>query len=630
MLRTMRKNAGSFFIKILLGAIVVVFVFWGVGSFRSQRAGRVAMVNGHVITFEEYREAYNNLMEQLKQRFGNALTEDLIKTLQVKEQALGRLIDRALMSQEAERLKLQVSEQELIDAIGRIKAFQQAGQFDVRTYQKVLSQYRTTPEAFEETQRDTMLIERLHAFIAANVRVSEQEVAEWYNWVHSEVDIDFVLFDPESYGRVESSDEALKAYFNEHKEHYKTDPQIKVRYLRFDPDAYKGQVRIDEDEARNFYDANIEAYKKDKTVEARHILIQVDENAGSEISEKARQRAIDAMNLARKGENFAGLAQKYSDCPSKDNGGYLGTFKRQDMVAPFSEKAFSMKPGEISDPVLTQFGWHIIKVEKVNEATVVPLEKAMEDINQKLMIEKSRALAYDAAENAYDASFVGDDLSKIGEARNVAVETTDFFSRDKGPNLNMKNLERFRSEAFALDDNAISEILDLEDGYYLLQAIESKDSRIPELAEVKEMVENDLLAQLRDEKAKLDAETLLADIKSGKPLDARSRQYNLKPTQAGYFKRNDPIPNIGYEPAIAEAAFKLTEASRYPETVIKGAKGYYLIAYRERKKPDASPLDSLRDQIKEQLLQKKESKIFSDWLVQLKQKSDIRIEQDLL
>jgi len=161
MLRTMRKNAGSFFIKILLGAIVVVFVFWGVGSFRSQRAGRVAVVNGHVITFEEYREAYNNLMEQLKQRFGNALTEDLIKTLQVKEQALGRLIDRALMSQEAERLKLQVSEQELIDAIGRIKAFQQAGQFDVRTYQKVLSQYRTTPEAFEETQRDTMLIERL-------------------------------------------------------------------------------------------------------------------------------------------------------------------------------------------------------------------------------------------------------------------------------------------------------------------------------------------------------------------------------------------------------------------------------------------------------------------------------------
>lgn len=626
----MRKNAGSFFIKILLGAIVVVFVFWGVGSFRSQRAGRIAVVNGQVITFEEYRDAYNNLMEQLKQRFGNALTEDMIKVLRVKEQALDRLIDRALMSQEAEKLKFRVSEEELIAAIGQIKAFQQSGQFDVRTYQKVLSHYRTTPEAFEATQRDAMLIERLQAFIAAHVKVSEQEVAEWYNWVHSEVDIDFVLFDPETYGSVESSDEALKAYFNEHRERYKTDPQIKVRYLRFDPNAYKGQVRIDENEARNFYEANIEAYKKDKTVEARHILIQVDENAGSEISEKARLRVMDVLNLARKGEDFSKLAQKYSECPSKDNGGYLGAFKRQDMVAPFSEKAFSMKPGEISEPVLTQFGWHIIKVEKVNEATVVPFEKAVEEINQKLMIEKSRALAYDAAESAYDASFVDDDLSKIGEIRNVVVETTDFFSRDKGPNLNIKNPERFRSEAFALDDHAISEILDLEDGYYLLQAIDSKDSRVPELAEVKEMVKNDLLAQLRDEKAKLDAETLLAAIRSGKLLDVQSGQFNLKPTQTGYFKRNDPIPKIGYEPAVSEAAFKLTEASRYPENVVHGAKGYYLIAYRDKKNPDASQLDSMRAQMKEQLLQKKESEIFSDWLAQLKQKSDIRIEQNLL
>ncbi len=626
----MRKNAGSFFIKVLLGAIVVVFIFWGVGSFRSQRAGRIAVVNGQVITFEEYRDAYNNLMEQLKQRFGNALTEDMIKALRVKEQALDRLIDRVLMSQEAEKLKLRVSEEELIAAIGQIKAFQQAGQFDVRTYQKVLSLNRTTPEAFEATQRDMMLIERLQALIAAHVKVSEQEVAEWYNWVHSEVDIDFVLFDPETYGGVQSSDEALKAYFDEHKEQYKTDPQIKVRYLRFDPNTYKGQVRIDENEARNFYEANIETYKKDKTVEARHILIKVDENAGSEISKKARQKAIDVLNLINKGGDFSKLAQKYSECPSKNDGGYLGAFKRQDMVEPFSEKAFSMKPGEISEPILTQFGWHIIKVEKVNEATVVSFEKAMENINQKLMVEKSRALAYDAAESAYDASFGGDDLTQIGKLHNVAVETTDFFSRDKGPNLNIKNLERFRSEAFALVDNAISEILDLEDGYYLLQSIESKDSIIPELAEVKGMVENDFLDQLRGEKAKLDAETLLAEIRSGKQLDVQSRKFNLKPTRTGYFKRNDPIPNIGYEPAVSEAAFKLTKASRYPETVIKGAKGYFLIAYRDKKNPESSLLDSLGAQTKEQLLQKKESKIFSDWLAQLKQKSDIQVERDLL
>jgi len=130
---------------VLLGAIVVVFVFWGVGSFRAQRVGRVALVNGEQITLDEYRNAYNNLIEQLRQRFRNNLTEDMIKALQVRKQALNQLVDNKLLVQEAQRLKFRISDKELAEAITRIEVFQRDGVFDNRLYQNVLSQLRMAP-----------------------------------------------------------------------------------------------------------------------------------------------------------------------------------------------------------------------------------------------------------------------------------------------------------------------------------------------------------------------------------------------------------------------------------------------------------------------------------------------------
>ena len=176
MLRLMRQQAGSWLIKILLGAIVIVFIFWGVGSFRAQRGGRVALVNGDQITLDEYREAYNNLLEQLRERFGNNLNEDMIKMLQVRKQALNQLVDNKLLVQEAKRLKFRVSDKELAEAIMKIGAFQRAGVFDSRLYSNVLDRLRMTPEEFEIAQREAVLIERLRTIITGGVKVADQEV----------------------------------------------------------------------------------------------------------------------------------------------------------------------------------------------------------------------------------------------------------------------------------------------------------------------------------------------------------------------------------------------------------------------------------------------------------------------
>ena len=178
----MRDYATSWMIKFILGAIVIVFVFWGVGSFRSQKASQVAKVNGEVITIEAYREAYRNLVEQMRKQFGGNLNDDLIKTLNLEQQALDRLINRHLLLQQARKLDLKVSDQELADAIAAIEAFKAAGVFNNRQYQRVLSNYRMTPESFEQMQKQSMLMEKLSDLIFSGVKVSEAEARDWYNW----------------------------------------------------------------------------------------------------------------------------------------------------------------------------------------------------------------------------------------------------------------------------------------------------------------------------------------------------------------------------------------------------------------------------------------------------------------
>ena len=165
MLSLMRKHAGTWIIKVILGAIVIVFVFWGVGSWTSQRLSRIAKVNGEWITVDQYRTTYNNLLERVRQTFGNNLTDELLKTLQLRKRALDQLVDNVLMLQAAEQLNLRVSDEELAQSIRSYNAFQTAGRFDVRRYRRLLEQLKLTPESFEDIQRDSLLSEKLRSLI---------------------------------------------------------------------------------------------------------------------------------------------------------------------------------------------------------------------------------------------------------------------------------------------------------------------------------------------------------------------------------------------------------------------------------------------------------------------------------
>ncbi|MBW2490118.1 MAG: SurA N-terminal domain-containing protein [Deltaproteobacteria bacterium] len=629
MLRLMRKQAGSWVIKILLGAIVIVFVFWGVGSFRSQRGGRVALVNGDQITLDEYREAYNNLIEQLRRRFGNNLNEDMLKQLQVKRQALNQLIDNKLLIQEAKRLKFRVSEKELADAISNFTAFQRAGMFDRNLYANVLDRLRMTPEVFEAAQKDAMLIDKLRTLITSSAKISDQEALEWYNWINASVNIDYVFFDPNHYKDIHPSDEEIKTFFENHKEKYKTDAMAKARYLHFNPDAFRSKIVLSDEEVREYYDDNLETFKTPKTVEARHILLKVNRDADPETVKKTKDRALNILKLAKEGKDFAELAKQYSEGPTRNNGGYLGKFKRDAMVKPFSDMAFSLKAGEISEPVRTRFGWHLIKVEKVNEASVTSFDDAKKDIRKKLTDDMAKRLAYDEAEAVSDDVFEGEDLINAAKERNMTILTTDFFS-SKGPIKGINNPSEFASVAFNLTDKEISNVQEFENGYYILQLVDKIQPEIPEFDMVKEKVKLELIKEKQDEKAKADSETLLAALKNGKTMPTESKKFNLTPKTTGFFKRSGSIPEIGFERDITEVAFQLTDKKPFPENVLKGSKGYYVIQFKDRKISAPENFSKEKEDIKNRLLAQKKSGIFDALLAQIKSRSEITIKEGFL
>lgn len=632
MLRAMRQNASSWIIKILLLAIVIAFVFMGLGSYQSQTPSKIAVVNEQPILIDEYRETYNNLLEQVRQQFGNNLSPELLKMMNLKKQTMDRLIARALILQEAEKLNLQVSDDELTDAIRNISVFKRNGSFSVPTYEKLLRRVGTSPEQFEEEQRKQMLTEKMRQLITGSIMTTEAEAREWFDWENAMINIDVVGFDPKKYTDIHPGDEEKIKYFEANKKNYKTDPQVKVRYARFSPDDYIRDVEISEDEIKNYYEANPEAFTSPKTVEARHILIKADAEAPPEVVEDARKKAVDILKMAKDEKtDFAELAKKYSEDPAGDNGGYLGTFTKETMVEPFAEKAFSMEPGEISEPVRTRFGWHIIKVETVNQALTASLEEAESEIRKNLEDEASKNLAYDEAEALFDSAVGGDDLVSEAKSRGIKLLETDFFSRKTGPKADIRDRVKFISSAFNLAETEISDILDLADGYYILQVVDRIPEKISEYKDVADQVEKDLIAAISDQSASEDAEVFLKSLKEAdSSLAEEGSKKNLTVTSTGFFKRNDTIPEIGMEQNVNNAAFLLSEEQKWPEKIIKGKTGYYVIEFKERKKPDAEGFEKEKTEIINRLNDQKRFKAFESWISQMKASSEITIEEGYL
>jgi peptidyl-prolyl cis-trans isomerase D len=629
MLGLMRKHATSWLIKVALFAIVIVFIFWGGYSYTEKKASRVAEVNGSYISMLEFQSMYNNLVEQMRRRLGKQFSPELAETLNLKQQALEQLINRRVILAEAKILDLGVSREELQSAIISYPAFQTNGRFDDQRYQQILRLNKLNPQEFEASQSQDLLISKVQHFITRGTKVLDAEILSFFHLTQDKVNLAYIQVDPKDFkSQVKVDEDSIRDYFDKHRESYRLPAKRNILYVRFRPQDYINEVQPTDEEIEDFYRLHEEDYKEPEKVRARHILFRIPPKAKISDIQAIQKRADMVLDLARKGEDFAELAKKYSQDSTASKGGELGYFTRQDMVKPFSDAAFSLKKGEISDLVRTRFGLHIIKVEDIKPESIKPLAEVKEKVIQGVKQEQAREIARQRAESFIDLSRSLDDMKKAAQEKNLPVKESGLFAAGE-PIPSLGSSPEISEAVFSLQLKEISPVLTLGEDQLVVQLIAIQDSRLEEFDEAQEQVREDWLAEQSRDLARRKAEEWLQIARKERTITNVVRNNKLQLKKTGLFTAVSPPQPIGNQRDLVITAFALRPAQPVAPEVYQ-VNGKFLIMQLEDRRPATEEeFQKQRAGLASQLLRAKQEQTFSRWIAGMREKSDIKILQKL-
>ncbi len=621
----MRRHTKGIMIKVMIGLIAVVFIFWGVYAIRETPGAKIAYVNGDLITGQEYEAVYREMLDALQRQYKEYWNDNLIKVFQLRQRALESLINKRLIGQEAERVGLKVTDDEVSNAILAYPAFQVNGEFDEGRYRSLLRHNRMEPADFESGIKSELLGQKIHHFIKCFIPIIDTEIIDYYTYQKEKINIGFVSFNPRNFkGKTKVKQDEREAYFKENKEKYRIPAQIKIAYLTLDPSDFVDKATIVDQEISDFYELNPERFKDPKQIKARHILFKVSPNASKSEVGEAIERAIAVLKKARVGEDFAALARKYSQGPTASKGGDLGYITRGQMPKPFEERAFSLKAGEISGPVRTQFGWHIIKVDDIKDGAIKTLPEVRDQIVTTLKKDISSDMAHERILTLMDQMPYNINLATYAAQHGLMVTESDFFQKD-APIPGLGEDERLKKSIYSLDKGEISEVVEHKGKFYIIQVVDIKDSHIPKISEISDKLNKDFIDHLSLVAAKKEAEGYLEKLKGGADWLELAKKKGLNIDETGFFTREKDTPKIGYSTLISEAAFSLSSQKRYPDQVFEVNKKVYVIRWLDREEINMKDFDKEKKAFKQALLSTKERRIFNAWLQSLKGKADIKI-----
>ena len=621
----MRKHTKSILIKVMVGLIGVVFVFWGIYSFRERPGSKIAYVNGDLITGLEYDAVYRDMLDALQKQYREYWSDNLIKVFQLRQRALNSLIEKRLISQEAGRLGLGVTDEEVSDAILTYPAFQVNGEFDEGRYRSLLRHNRMEPSDFESGIKLELLEEKIRQLITCFFPTTDKEVLDYYTYSKEKINVGFVSLNPEDFKEeVEVRQDEKKAYFEQNKERYRVPEKIKIAYLSMEPSDFEDKVTVTEEEISDYYELNQERFKDPEQVKARHILFKVAPNASESEEAEAKEGALAILKRARAGEDFSELAKKHSQDLSASNGGDLGYFQRGKMAKPFEDLAFGLKPGELGGPVRTKFGWHIIKVDDVKEASIKTLADVRDEIIETLKRDVGRDMARERLLSLMDQMPYDIDLTTYAAQHGLTATESDYFPK-KGNVPGLGGDERFKKSIYSLEKGEVSDVIAHNDRFYLIQVVDSKDSYIPEMSEVSDQVHKDFIDHLSLAAAKKEAEGYLEELKGGADWFEVAKSKGLKTDETGFFSRGQSIPKIGQAPLLREAAFSLSSEERYPDQAFEVDKKVYIISWLDNEGIDREDFDKERESFRQALVLAKVRRISNAWLQSLRDKAEIEI-----
>ena len=634
MLDLLRKKAQSPLIQGTILIIALVFIFWGVGGYRGSR-NSVAQVNDEVIPYEEFQKAYERLANQYRDQFGGTLPKGLLESLDLENQALEQLIQRSLLRQGAREMGIMVSDLEVQQAVEKMEAFRSNGVFNVEQYKNIISSSGMTPTSFEDTMRTDLLAGKVIEYLSHFAKLTPLEVKDQFDFDNEEIKIEYVSFSGADFrDKIATDQEQLKSYYEENKENYQTEPQVKLHFLAF-PYVAEEKPAIPDEDLEAFYRQNISRYSMPEQRRARHILIKTSAEDSEDVLAEKRNMALQVLELAKSGEDFAELAKQYSEGPTGPRGGDLGAFTRGRMVKPFEDAAFSLNEGEISDIVETQFGFHIIKLEKIEPANTKPLEEVKDEIAAQLQAQKSRELAFTKATEAYENIILAGSLDKFSQNSNIPVEKTDFFSRKSpgksGSKVSMASDPSFLDAAFSLNKGELSSLVETPQGYAIIFAADKKEPETALFEDVEQQVREDYINAKSEAMAKETAGVMLSALKEESKANfaAEAAKFNMAVKTSDYLTRN-ATAGSSLPPQLVNMGFELSEEKPYPEEAVSADGVFYVFRFMEKRTPASDLFTEQENAFRTGLLERKKSALLASWLANVRDKAEIEINPQFL
>jgi peptidyl-prolyl cis-trans isomerase D len=515
--------------RLFQGLLVLLifpsFVFFGVqgySRFTGEAAATVATVDGHPITRAEWDATHQRNVERLRQQMPGVDVK-LFDTPAMRRETLEAMLRERVLLAAAVRSNLGVSDEQLQRVFATDPQFAPLRNPDGSVNRDLLASQGMSSEMFAERLRQELAMRQVLAGVGNSVLAPKAVADASLDALLQRRQVQLQRFDAKDYrAKVAPTDAELEAFYNAHEAQFRAPEQAKIEYVVLDAQALKGGITVPEDELRRYYAENAARYTTAEERRASHILIAADKDLPAADRQKAKAQAESLLEqLRRNPSSFADLARKHSQDPgSAERGGDLDYFARGAMVKPFDDAVFAMKPGEISNVVETEFGYHVIRLDAVRGGEKKPFEAVRAEIEDEVRKQLAQKRFAEVAEQFTNTVYEQADslqpvIDKLKLQKQTATVQRTPAPDASGPLASAKLLEAVFA-ADALQNKRNTDAIEVGPNQLAsARVVEYTPARTLPLAEVKDAVREGVVAQQAAALARKDGEALLAQLKSG-------------------------------------------------------------------------------------------------------------------
>lgn len=626
MLDFIRSNAQSMGVKLIFGLIILVFIFWGVGSITDTSGGNVvAVVNGDGISVGAFQQAYQQQVETIQRSKPGTTREELAKQ-NVGGRVLNVLILQKLLEQEAARMGISVSALEMRQAVEMVDAFKNKdGVFDPELFRRLAENSYGSVGAFEQKLREDLLAGKLENLIRAGIWSNSEEARAYFQYLRQKRSISYAFVPASRYVTdVKLTDKEIEDYYTAHKEAFAVPAKVVAEYVRVSPLLLVKPESVSAADVEAEYTKNASRYTSPEMVKASHILVPLAEKATPEEVKEAEDKVAAIRKELADGKPFAQVADAHNGPNAAGPGGELGWIQRGQTVEPFEKAVFALEAGKLSETVRTPFGLHVILVSEKKAAGKQPLSEVESEIRAELARQSGVEKLNDALDGLVEDNILKKPLAESAARFGLRAEKTELLAAaelEKTLGLSAENVALVMS---AGSGNPVDTALEAGDSYLVLRVDKAEAAHTPALEAVRGEIEK-----------RLTAEKALASALSAAAEELKQVQDDKGPElDTASVDRSGLLPGFAASGEFSQAVFDAPLQKWLPRAFRleseKEGPGALICRVNGVEEADPAEWETMKDTFDGLLRNRRGEELYQLFLGELQRKAEIRQNPELL